>query len=199
MEKRLRIRKKLNEKPKFYVFSGIERTLVSKDFYDRYYGRSGFFHGEAAPDPECIKALNYLISSLEEKFDVRLVITSQKREDKTLCEHYLKMYGLEYNKPMFFTKYVSGPRGEKVVDFLESQGAGPLTFHTAPLYVRFLKNFKDNPDFKNYVVIEGGKKQLSKYIPASQIKKVSPKTGLTKKDVDQVLEAHGISPVVEMN
>ena len=109
------------------------------------------------------------------------------------------MYGLEYNKPMFFTKYVSGPRGEKVVEFLESQGAGPLTFHTAPLYVRFLKNFKDNPDFKNYVVIEGGKKQLSKYVPASQIKKVSPKTGLTKKDVDQVLEAHGISPVVEMN
>mgnify|MGYP003298250065 CR=1 FL=1 len=58
---------------------------------------------------------------------------------------------------------------EKVVDFLESQGASPLEFHTAPLYVRFIKNFKDNPDFKNYVVVDGNSAKLSKYMAENNI------------------------------
>lgn len=181
-------------KEKFYVFSGIEKTLISQNFIDAYYGRGSYVHGDMAPDPNCIRALNDLIASLSTKYDVKLVITSKKRSDESRCEHYLKMYGLNPDTPVFFTKYIEGPRGEKIVDFLEAQGATPLTFHTAPLYVRFLKNFKDNPDFKNYVVIEGGHKQLSRYIPQSQIKHVSSKTGFTQKDADEIMLANGIEP-----
>lgn len=183
------------DKEKFYLFTGIEQTLVSKNWLDTYY--SGLpIYGEAAPDPQCIKALNYLIQGLEKKYDVKLVVTSKKREFESNCEHYLKLYGLDYHKPMFFTKFVAGPRGEKVVDFLEDQGASPLTFHTAPLYVRFIKNFKDNPDFKNYVVVDGSAAKLSKYIPSSQIKRVSKKTGLTQSVADEILLQNGIDPLL---
>jgi hypothetical protein len=193
---------RLEKKPpkeKFYVFSGIEKTLISQNFIDSYYRGCPAFHGTMAPDPRCIRSLNDLISSLSEKYDVKLVITSKKRSDPDSCLHYLKMYGLNPDTPVFFTKYIDGPRGEKVIDFLESQGASPLEFHTAPLYVRFLKNFKDNPDFKNYIVIEGGNKKLSRYIPSSQIKRVSQKTGLTQNDVDEILIANGIEPSILPN
>ena len=133
-------------KEKFYVFSGIEKTLISQNFIDAYYSGVPKVHGDIIPDPTCMKALNYLLRELEQKYDVRLVITSQKRSDPRYCENYLKTYGLDYHKPIFYTKYVSGTRGEKIVDFLDEQGASPLTYHTSPLYVRFLKKFKGVSD-----------------------------------------------------
>lgn len=181
-------------KEKFYVFSGIEKTLISKNFIDAYYSGVPHVHGEIAPDPTCMRALNYLLKELEQKYDVRLVITSKKRFDPSECEHYLNLYGLDYHKPIFYTKYVSGPRGEKIVDFLEEQGASPLTFHTAPLYVRFLKNFKENPDFKNYVVLEGGNRSISKYIPKEQITKIDKRRGFSMLEATEILLKHGIEP-----
>lgn len=186
--------RKPQRKEKFYVFSGIEKTLISKNFIDSYYAGVPKIHGDIAPDPTCIKALNYLLHELEQKFDVRLVITSQKRADQSACEHYLKLYGLDYHKPIFFTKFVAGPRGEKIVDFLEENGASPLTYHTSPLYVRFLKNFKDNPDFKNYVVLEGGNKHISRYIPKEQIMKVDTHSGFSMTDATEILLKNEIAP-----
>lgn len=186
--------RKPQRKEKFYVFSGIEKTLISQNFIDSYYSGLPYIHGDPIPDPSCMKALNYLIHELEQKYDVKLVITSQKRADPSHCENYLRSYGLDYHKPIFYTKYVNGARGEKIVDFLEESGAGPLTFHTAPLYVRLLKNFKDNPDFKNYVVLEGGHKRLSRYIPKEQIKKVDKRTGLTFEDATDILLEHEVEP-----
>lgn len=183
-------------KPKFYIFLGIEKTIVTKDWIDKYAnGRQ--VYGDILPDPACMHTLNCLIDGLEEKFDVRLVITSKRREYPHQCEQYLKRGGLQYNKPMFFTRFVEGARGEKIVDFLDSQGASPLTYHTAPFYVRFLKNLKDNPDFKNYVVIQNGHPFMSKYIPKSQIKKVGYRQGLTQDIADKILEANGCSPTLE--
>ena len=83
---------------------------------------------------------------------------------------------------------------EKIVDFLEEQGASPLTFHTAPLYVRFLKNLKENPDFKNYVVLEGGNRSISKYIPKEQITKIDKRRGFTMLEATDILLKHGIEP-----
>lgn len=178
----IREKQPTTKKEKFYLFTGIDETLIGKDFVKRFYRSVPFVYGGYIPDPDCVKALNYLIKGLEQKYDVRLVITSKRRRNEVSCENYLKLYGLDYHKPMYFTKFISGDRGEKIVDFLEEQGASPLTFHTAPLYVRFLKNFKDNPDFKNYLVIEGGNKNISKYIPKSQFLKVGRQKGLTRDD-----------------
>ena len=181
------------QKPIFYVFTGIENTLISKNFLNEYYkGGPAFVYEELKPDPNCMQALNTLIEKLEAQYDVRLIITSKKRAYPVNCENYLYSNGLKYNKPIFYTKYVSGPRGEKIVDFLESQGAEPLEFHKMPFYVRILRNLKNNPDFDNYVVIEGGK-NLSKYIPQKQIIKVQKRDGLTMDQVGEFLDKREIS------
>ena len=188
------------KKEKFYVFSGIEKTLIGQNFIDSYYGGKSEFLDTAALSPKCVKAFNYMLRKLGEKFDVRLVITSKKRRDEASCESYLKLYGLDYHKPIYFTRYLTGPRGEKIVKFLEENGASPLTFHISPLYVRIIKNLKDNPDFKNYVVVEGANKHLSRFIPHHQIKQVSAKTGFTVNDANDILIANGIEPqVIEKN
>ena len=180
------------QKEKFYVFSGIEHTLIGTDYLNDMYGPVGFRLGYVKTDKDCMAALNSLLAGLEEKFDTVLVITSGKREHPEGCLEYLKYNGLKYDKPIFFTKYVAGPRGEKIVDFLEAQGTTPLEFHKAPLYVKFLKYFKDNPDFNNYVVLDRPNPDISKYIPHSQYKKVNTRKGLTMKDTADVLASQGI-------
>ena len=181
------------QKPKFYVFSGIENTLVSKNFIKAYYSGMPGIYGDIRPDPTCINALDYLLDHLEEKFDTKLVITSKRRISPDSCEHYLRLNNLQYNKPIFFTRYINGPRGEKIIDFLDREKATPLTYHTAPFYIRFLKNLKSNPDFNNYVVIDGKNRHFSKYIPHSQIKIVSRATGFTLEDADKILYQNGIT------
>jgi hypothetical protein len=182
------------QKPIFYVFSGIEKTLVSRNFLNRYYNGLSDIYGVVKADPDCIEALDFLLDSLDEKFDARLVITSKMRREESNCVNYLKLLNnLKHNKPILFTKFVDGPRGEKIVDFLDSQNASPLEFHKAPFYIKFLKNLKDNPDFKNYVVIDGKRNYLSKYIPSSQMKIVSHKKGFTIEDAAEILKQHQIT------
>ncbi len=180
------------QKPIFYVFSGIERTLISQDWIRSHYS-GGMVIGDPFADKNCIEALDYLLENLEQKYDVKLVITSKKRHDPGSCENFLKTLShLKYDKPIFYTKFVAGNRGEKILDFLEEQNASPLTYHTLPLYARLLNKFKDNPDFKNYVVIDGGAKKLSRYIPDSQLVKVGQRYGFTKDNADKILNANGI-------
>lgn len=195
MEKELTI----ETKPKFYVFSSIGNTLISNNFIKSYYQNSPFICEDTRPDPNCIKAMNYFLENLETNFDTKLIITSKRRENQSYCEYYLKTYGLKYDKPIFFTKFINGERGEKIVNFLEDQQVSPLTFHTAPLYVKFLKNLKDNSDFQNYVVIDSKRKYLSKFIPQSQIKIVSKTKGFTFEDADEILTKFGIIPKTNEN
>ena len=183
---------KTEQKPIFYVFSGIEKTLVSKNFLNTYYRGMSHIYGLVKADPNCIEALDFLLDSLDEKFDARLVITSKMRREESNCENYLRLNNLKHSKPILFTKFVDGPRGEKIVDFLDSQNASPLEFHKAPFYIQFIKNLKDNPDFKNYVVIDGKRSYLSKYIPASQMKIVDFKNGFTMEDATEILKQHQI-------
>ena len=182
----------MTEKEKFYVFSGIDHTLIGTDYLNTMYGPEGMRLGYIRTDRDCMSALNALLAGLEEKFDTVLVITSGKRENQSACLEYLKYNGLEYDKPIFFTKFIAGPRGEKIIDFLEEQGTTPLEFHKAPLYVKMLKYFKDNPDFNNYVVLDQSKPDISKYIPRSQYKKVNSRTGLTMNDTADILASNGI-------
>lgn len=182
----------MTEKEKFYVFSGIDHTLIGTDYLNTMYGPEGMRLGYIRTDRDCMSALNALLAGLEEKFDTVLVITSGKRENQSACLEYLKYNGLKYDKPIFFTKFIAGPRGEKIIDFLEEQGTTPLEFHKAPLYVKMLKYFKDNPDFNNYVVLDQSKPDISKYIPRSQYKKVNSRTGLTMNDTADILASNGI-------
>lgn len=186
----------MDKKEKFYVFSGIDHTLLGTEYIYKYYGRFGFQLGYLKTDKNCMDALNALLAGLEEKYDTVLVITSNKRQYQTSCINYLTSNGLQYDKPIFFTKFVAGPRGEKIVRFLEEQGATPLEFHNAPFYVKMLKHLKDNPDFKNYVVIDEPKKEISNYIPASQFKQVNIKKGFTMADANSILVKHQIEPKV---
>lgn len=180
------------KKEKFYVFSGINRTLMGDDYLDYYYGPFGVTYGYLKPDPHSMNALNALLELLEQKYDTKLVITSRRRENPTICENYLKTFGLKYDKPIFFTPLFDGDRGSKIVTFLESQNVSPLEYHKLPLYVRFFKYFKDNPDFKNYVVLDEKNSSMTKYIPASQFVAVNRRKGLTIQDAEKITKAHGI-------
>ena len=57
---------------------------------------------------------------------------------------------------------------------------------------RLVQHIKDNPDFKNYVVLDIPQTNISKYIPASQFKKLNPRAGLTMKDTAEILAKHNI-------
>lgn len=182
-----------NEKKEiFYVFTSINHTLMGEDFLDYYYGELGMTYGYLRPDRHSMKALNSLLENLEKKYDTKLVIASKRNERPTETDKYLRKYGLNYDKPIFFAPVGAGERGDRIVSYLESLEVSPLEYHKLPLYAKLFKYFKDNPDFKNYVVLDQGNLSMLKYIPQSQFVAVNRRKGLTMKDAEKIAKTHGI-------
>ena len=77
-----------------------------------------------------------------------------------------KFNGLKWEKPILCTAFRPGPRGEKIVDFMQNLGERPFTYPTLKtLFGRILYTNRNNQDFKNYVVIDDNTKSISKHIP----------------------------------
>ena len=57
----------MTQKEKFYIFTGIDRTLIGRDFLDKNYGPIGFRIGYVRTNPTSMAALNFLLENLEFK------------------------------------------------------------------------------------------------------------------------------------
>lgn len=180
------------KKEKFYVFSGINRILMGDEYLKRQYGAIGMAYGYLTPDRHSMEALNALLENLEKKYDTRLVITSKRNERTAESDKFLRKYGLKYDKPIFFAPVGAEERGERIVSYLESLEVSPLEYHKLPLYAKFFKYFKDNPDFKNYVVLDQNNLSIAKYIPHTQFVGINKHRGLTMKDVEKIVKSQNI-------
>lgn len=157
----------LNEqKQPYYVFMDIDGTLWDVPHAMAKHGPFLKVIDFPTLKPSSVAAINLLLETLEERFDTRLVITSRHRENMVACVHNLEFNGFKYNKPIYCTPYIPGPRGQKIVDFMTEQGEKPFTYPTLNnLFSRILYTKKDNNDFKNYVVIDDKKSAIAKQIP----------------------------------
>lgn len=182
-----------NDKDLYYVFLDIDGVLW--DYRQLYFKYGPFFRGQTDPElkPESIKAVNFLLETLENDFDTRLVITSGRRQNMPKCLDYLFKNGLKYNKTIFSTPYTPGSRGDKIVRFMKFDGV-ETTYPTLGNAVqKLLYNFKNN-DYKNYVVIDDNKKKIAGEIPpARRIVTDINKESLTLKQVQSYLKRNGIA------
>lgn len=168
----------ITQKPVYYVFCGIDGVLWDLD--------SGFLiHGPylSAIDspvlkPESVQALNLLLKSLEKEFDTRLIITSKKRRDLSFCASYLSHNHLDYDKPLFATRFTEGLRGEKIIDFMQQDNQDPMQATSlGDRLFEIIGRQKANGTFSNYVVIEDNQKVIKKHIPAERTIKTDLKHG----------------------
>ena len=174
-----------DNKPVYYVFCGIDGVLWDLKFAE-------FSHGPflkqiemPIPKPKSIQALNLLLKSLEKSYDTKLIITSAHRENLDKCIKYFNFYKLEYDKPIYATKFTSGSRGSKILDFMEEDNTTPQRI--LPLSQRiqnFLRKSAQNEGNKNYVVLEDNASIIKRQIPTNRtIKTNLKKESLTIKDV----------------
>ena len=145
--------------------------------------------------PESVEALNLLLKSLEKTHNTKLVITSQRRNDLTACASYLSHYNVEYNKPIFATRFTSGLRGEKIIDYMKRDNQKPeVAITLGDKLFEIFGRHKENGNFSNYVVLEDNQKVIKKHIPATRtIKTDIRKSSLTTSQVVNYLINNGLS------
>ena len=174
-------------KQPYYVFMDIDGTLWDIESAHRVHGP--FLSEIQFPSlkPESVTAINVMLENLDEKFDTRLVLTSRHRSSMAQCINHLNFNGLKWNKPILCTAFYPGPRGEKIVDFMQNHGERPFTYPTIKtLFGRILYTKRDNKDFKNYVVIDDDKKSISKHIPPERRIVTNKRNGALS--LDQVID-----------
>lgn len=184
-----------NTKLPYYIFLDIDGTLWDLVFGNHVHGPYLPYQPEPRLKPESVSALNLLLSSLEDKFDTSLVITSGRRGNLAKCTEYLHRDGLEYNKPIYCTKFVSeGSRGSKIVDYLQQENHGPFIYPTLNSVAQKLLFGLKNSDYSNYVVLEDERKKISKEIPSARCIITNKKhRSLTTAQVERYLSQNGIA------
>ena len=147
----------------YFVFLDIDGTLV--DLKYGHYARGPFFRfGEnSVLNPESIEALNFLLDSLEQKYDTRLVITSGRRKDLSACVRSLYENGLKYDRAITCTPLSEGRRGQKIVDFMMTSSMP--RFPKAQKMVDFILRRYADHGYKNYVVLENDISKIRYEIP----------------------------------
>ena len=186
-------KEKQKAKDVFYVFTSINGVLFDSKYVDSMHGPFAASIEDPILNPKSVSALLYLLETLEEKYDTKLVITSKRRRDMPACIEYLKHNGFYYNKPIFSTKYINGLRGKKIISHMEEDGQDPIRKKTISSLINSILN-PNNKKFKNYVVIDSSYFKLFGQIPSSHIIKTDYKhQSLTIDQVQSYLESIGIT------
>lgn len=199
----------IERKPNYYVFLDIDGTL-----WCEYYLSKLNVDAETrkliqldADDPlagyeniklssESVEAINTLIRSLKKKFDVKLVITSRRRNNLPKCINYLKVNGLEFDDTIFCTKSGMTPRGIKILDFLNFMGENQKVPRLRKNWLMSLLYKFSKNDFENYVVIDDDEKSIKGFVPSKRFIEVDGiKSSLTKRQVERYLKKNNIQIV----
>ena len=166
------------QKPVYYVFCGIDGVLWDLDSGITVHGPYLSVIDNPVLKTESVQALNLLLRSLEKVFDTKLIITSKRRNDLASCAAYLSHNHLDYDKPLFATRFTEGLRGEKIIDFMQRESQDPVQAITlGDKLFEMIGRQKANGTFSNYVVLEDNQKVIKRHIPAERTIKTDFKHG----------------------
>lgn len=147
----------------YFIFLDIDGTLIDLEYGQRTRGPFFSFGENTVLNPESIEALNFLIDSLEQKYDTRLVITSGRRENLRACVKNLYDNGLKYDRPITCTPLEDGRRGQKIVDFMMTSSL-PRYPKVQKVVDFILRRYADH-GYKNYVVLDNDVSKIRYEIP----------------------------------
>lgn len=150
-------------KEKFYVFLDIEGTLGDVQYSMDQLALGHKEYLDILINPESVSALNHLLSSLETKFDVQLVVSSDYRKDMNYLELKLKEKGLKYSKSIDKTPFIpnnSQLRAKQILEYLKSKqnpyniviiddSRYDLYEHFFPEHIIHIDNFRRSLDYKH--------------------------------------------------
>ena len=175
------------KKDPFYIFTSISGVLYNYKSAECVHGPFLSQINYPILTKDNVDALNYLLTSLEQYYDTKLIITSKVRKDLPLCIDYLQRNGLQYDKPIFATLFKEGKRSDKIIEFMKSQNVNPNTKTTlADFATKLLNKAQSDRSFKNYLVIDKKNYSLSNRFPKSNYIATNPQTeGLT---IEKVLD-----------
>ena len=162
------------DKNKFYIFLDFDGVLNDIITHPNLFKLGGFFVKMTDHDAfgsHTIEALNYLIQTLEFKYDVDLVLTTSWRKFKDRAEIVLKNNGLTLNGKIYKTPRIKGrKRIYEILDFL-SQTAPDIDYLVIddkkhiPLYLNE-RNYIKTKLWNNSLNISTVLDYLDKFHPA---------------------------------
>lgn len=118
----------MEQKKNFYIFLDIDGVLWDWDF--RLAGiNNGTIkrvHYIADLNPKSIKAMNYLLKTLNKTHNPKIVLSATMRSNMKLAQEILSSNGLEYNDELLATKLSFQPskRGREILEFLNTHEKG---------------------------------------------------------------------------
>lgn len=177
---------KKNATKNFYVFTGFDGTLNSSDYL-----KVNFCNKRARPDS--IEALNFLLRTLREHgYNPKLVCTSSLRISYDLMCYYLYESGLDKQEHIGVTKWVEGPRGKKILDYLRTHESKFVEAKNK-VEVKMAHMLGVQP-FGNYVVIDCNEALIAPYIPEDKCIPINKTVEyLTMEKVQAFLAKQGMS------
>ncbi len=182
-------------KTPYFVFLDIDGTLWDAKYEYIYHSYMLNYVDYPKLNPNSIKAVNILLRSLDQKYDTRLVITSQRRKHLRNAIEYLSKEGLKYPGPVFAIKYPTNlSRGEEIINFMEKgYKLNPSDVsHLQGRIARFFYRMTNN-DFNNYVVLEDERDLINKTIPRNRIIYADhDKRSITPRQIQHYLKKIGV-------
>ncbi len=136
-------------KEKFYIFIDVDGV-----FYDWFWLKKEIHKGHikkggliTSLKPESIEAINHLITTLNNNYEVEVVVSSTWRDELNIIENILHKNGFIYDKKMSATpKEDPCKRGLEIFDFL-----------------------KDKKDKNNYCIIDDENFDFDEYFSSKRI------------------------------
>ena len=164
-------------KSDYFVFLDIDGTLWDWEYRLKHKGK--------LLRPESMNALNYLLDKLSESYNVKIVMTSKRRQYfKETCK-LLYDSGLDskYNN-IDRTPWEEGARGKKILEYMKNQGC-KFPQQNNKVVMKMLKMLRKKI-FSNYVVLDDDIDKITEYIPRQRI--ISPNMDYNSLDLKMVKE-----------
>lgn len=188
-------------KERFYVFLDIDGTLW--DYESLKTKRKAF----ESLNPESISALEVLLESIKNQYNLDLVITSRRRLDWWDCMDFLEFNGFDvydYYPNRTQIERVKTPRGVKIAEYMFNSEKG-LNAKKQKYFSKFFQKTRARKVIEqmadNFVVLDDDMRPLEEYIPKSNIIKTDRRShALDMKMVETFLKSRGIEMVqIEKN
>lgn len=183
-------------KDRFYVFLDIDGTL-----WDHHFLREKKKHFISL-NPESVSALEVLLESIKNEYNLELVITSRRRLDWWDCMDFLQFNGFDaykYNANRTQVDRVETPRGVKIAEYMFNCEKGinqAKPKHFSRLFMKGKAKKVTEQMSNNFVVLDDDMKPLVDYIPRENIIRTDRRNhSLDLEMVEEFLKSRGIEIV----
>ncbi len=183
-------------KERFYVFLDIDGTLWDRHFLRE---KKNYY---ISLNPESVSALEVLLESIKNKYNLEFVITSRRRLDWWECMDFLQFNGFDvykYNPNRTQVDRVQTPRGVKIAEYMFNCEKGidqTKPKHFSKLFMKRKTKKVTAQLSNNFVVLDDDMKPLRDYIPRENIIRTDNQNrSLDLEMVEEFLKSRGIEVV----